>query len=70
MAPPKKVAKAAPAAPGDPVEYVVLVALEPINHDGQLAMPGTTFMALPDDVEGLIAAGLADIAEVAEEEPK
>lgn len=69
MAPPKKVAKAASAAQEATVEYVVMVAKEPINHDGQPAKPGETFLALPDDIDGLIAAGLADIAEVPEEAP-
>lgn len=48
------------------VEKVILVACESITHDGQAALPGAIFLALPDDVEGLIATGLAEVAPVEE----
>lgn len=63
MAPPKKVAT-------PEVEKVILVARESITHDGQAALPGGIFRALPDDVEGLIAAGLAEVAPVEEKAPE
>lgn len=52
------------------VEKVIMVARESITHDGQAALPGATFLALPDDVEGLIAAGLAEAAPVEEKAPE
>ncbi|MFN4325239.1 MAG: hypothetical protein ACK4FP_05065 [Azonexus sp.] len=60
MATPKKAA-------ATEAEKVVMVAVEPIKHDGQSAKPGELFMALPDDIEALIAAGLAQVAAI---EPK
>lgn len=50
-----------------PVEKVILVAVEPIKHDGQEAKPGDQFLALPDDVPGLIESGLAAPVDVPEE---
>ena len=63
MVTPKKVTAAKNA---DAVEKVVLVAVEPIKHDGQEAKPGDQFLALPDDVPGLIEAGLAAAVDVPE----
>lgn len=67
MAPPKS--KAAKAAPGEPVEMIVMVAKESVKYGGKRHMPDDPLLALTDDVDGLIAAGLADIAEVPEEAP-
>lgn len=64
MAPPKKVA----ANPQAASEKVVMLALEPLKHDGQEAKPGDQFLALADDVEALIEAKLAEPAPAAEEQ--
>lgn len=63
MAPPKKptVAEA---------EKVVMVATESVKYGGKRHLPGDPLLALPDDVEGLIAAGLAEVAPVEEKAPE
>lgn len=44
-------------------EAVELVALTPINHNGQIHAEGERFMALQRDAEQLIDLGAADLAE-------
>ena len=56
-----KKAAAAPAAPAAPAELLVMVAREPVKYGGKRHQPGEALLALPDDVDGLIAAGLAEI---------
>lgn len=62
MVAPKKPAKA--EAPG---ERLVMVAKESVKYGGKRHLPGEALLALPDDVDGLIADGLAAIADVPDE---
>ena len=62
MAAPKKPAKA--EAPG---ELLVMVAKESVKYRGKRHLPGETLLALADDVVGLVADGLAEIADVPDE---
>jgi hypothetical protein len=49
------------------VELVIMVALESVKHRGQRYLPDAPMLVLPDDVDGLIEAGLAVIADIPEE---
>lgn len=63
MAPPKKSAAAE-------AEKVALVATESVKYGGKRHLPGDRLLALPDDVDGLIAAGLAEVAPAEEKAPE
>lgn len=65
MAPPKN--KAAAAAAESPAERVVMVALESVKYAGKRHLPGEPLLADPEDVEALVAGGLAALAELPEE---
>lgn len=69
MAAPKRntTAPASPVAPSVPAELLVMVAKESVKYGGKRHLPGDPLLALPDDVDGLIANGLAAIADVPDE---
>lgn len=53
-----------------PAELVVMVAKEPVKYGGKRHLPGDPLLALPDDLPGLIDAGLAEVADIQEDEAK
>jgi hypothetical protein len=59
-------AKAAKAADAE-VELVVMEALESVKYGGKRHQPGDPLFAVPDDIEGLVDAGLAKVADIPEE---
>lgn len=61
-------AAAAKAATSAPAELVVMVAKEPVKYGGKRHLPGDPLLALPDDLPGLIDAGLAEVADLPEAE--
>lgn len=44
-----------------------MVAVESVKYAGKRHLPGEPLLADPEDVEALLAAGLADVAELPEE---
>lgn len=63
----KAAAAKAASAPAEPAELVVMEALESVKYRGKRHVSGDALLAVPDDVPGLIGAGLAKVADVAEE---
>jgi hypothetical protein len=65
QAPAKRVTQAATPAAGN-AERVLMTAIEPVKYAGKRLAPGDPLAVDPDEVEGLIADGLAQIAEASE----